>query len=442
MARSSITAGAASDANNHLHVLDGTQRVAIVRIGPAEPGDTTPAVQYQLSDHLGSSTAVVDDTGALINSEDFTPYGETSFGSFAKKRYRFTGMERDEESSLSYHGARYYAPWLARWSSSDPIGWQGGMNLYGYAHQNPIASSDPSGLDPDVNAFNQEIDKNGDNLITKQELDSGLECSTMTRDSWLNQMAFDHRYTVDASLKREIDARLTSVASAAWDEALRRAERARENPFSGHDGPRDRRRRNLTMSTAEHEAWGTMILHPSARIWRDEKTLAVSAVSLWQPEVFGGAQIVHGAATGDDDEAADGVTNLFLSWALRNVSRSGTRTEPTSYRELRNAGEADAHHTIQDAAVRDIPGYKTSEAPAVKLEGPSNRVGSPHYEATQVQRQPGGGTYAAERRIGYKAFRAAGFSPSQARSAIEIADIYFVSLGVTTSTPTRIPGNR
>jgi hypothetical protein len=316
------------------------------------------------------------------------------------------------------------------------------MNLYGYAHQNPIASSDPSGLDPDVNAFNQEIDKNGDNLITKQELDSGLECSTMTRDSWLTQMAFDHRYTVDAALRREIDRRLTSTAPPTLEELMRRGELARSNPDNARNDYGLDADGNLTMSTAEHEQVGHEILHPSARIWRDEKTLAVAAATLWQPELVAGAHIIHGAATGDDDEAADGVANLFLSWALRNVSRSGTRTEPTSYRDLRNAGEADAHHTIQDAAVRDIPGYRTSDAPAVKLDGPSYRVGSPHYEATQVQRQPGGGTYAAERRIGYKALRAAGFSPTQARSAIEIADIYFASLGVTPSTPTRIPGNR
>ena len=39
----------------------------------------------------------------------------------AAKRYRFTGMERDEESGLAHHGARYYAPWLGRWLSCDPL---------------------------------------------------------------------------------------------------------------------------------------------------------------------------------------------------------------------------------------------------------------------------------------------------------------------------------
>jgi RHS repeat-associated protein len=37
-------------------------------------------------------------------------------------RYRYTGKESDEESGLHYHSARYYAPWLARWVSCDPIG--------------------------------------------------------------------------------------------------------------------------------------------------------------------------------------------------------------------------------------------------------------------------------------------------------------------------------
>ena len=102
--------------------MDNKSRVAIVRIGPALPGDGAAAVpiQYHFGDYLGSSNVVVNDNGAWVNREEYLPYGETSFGSFARKRYRFTGKERDEESGLYYHGARYYAPWLARWVSCDP----------------------------------------------------------------------------------------------------------------------------------------------------------------------------------------------------------------------------------------------------------------------------------------------------------------------------------
>jgi hypothetical protein len=110
--------------------------------------------------------------------------------------------------------------------------------------------------------------------------------------------------------------------------------------------------------------------------------------------------------------------------------------------ELREAGLKDAHHVIQDAAVRDLPGYSTTSAPGVQLHGPSTARGTPHYSATQVQRQSGGGTYAAERRIGYKALRQSGFSEAEARQAIQEADDYFFGIGVQPNTPTRIPGNR
>src|SRR5919197_5413839 len=100
--------------------MNDMQRVALVRIGPAHPDDRGPAVQFHLGDHLGSSNVVVDSGGAFVNREEYTPYAETSFGSFARKRYRFTGKERDEESGLNYHVARCYAPWLGRWLSCDP----------------------------------------------------------------------------------------------------------------------------------------------------------------------------------------------------------------------------------------------------------------------------------------------------------------------------------
>ena len=113
-----------------------------------------------------------------------------------------------------------------------------------------------------------------------------------------------------------------------------------------------------------------------------------------------------------------------------------------SYRSLRRAGLQDAHHVVQDAAVRNLPGYSRNAAPAVQLPGPSTRVGSPHYNATQAQRRTGGGTYGAERRVSYRALREAGMSPQQARAAVERSDEYFRSIGVTRSTTTRIPGNR
>ena len=61
------------------------------------------------------------------------------------QRYRYTGKEKDEESGLYYHGARYYACWLGRWTAADPIGIGDGMNVYMYVRGNPVKLQDPSG---------------------------------------------------------------------------------------------------------------------------------------------------------------------------------------------------------------------------------------------------------------------------------------------------------
>jgi hypothetical protein len=112
--------------------------------------------------------------------------------------------------------------------------------------------------------------------------------------------------------------------------------------------------------------------------------------------------------------------------------------------ELRSAGVSEAYHIIQDATVRDLPGYKSGEAPGLQLEGPSTQVGSPHYEATQVQRTAGiGGTYGAERQVAAMALTAAGLLPEEVAAALARSDAYFIDrLGLTPESSLRIPGNR
>ena len=137
--------------NNTLHVMDNTSRIALVHVGSPFPDDGAPSitVKYQLGDHLGSSSVVIGgDTAtgnSFINREEYFPYGETSFGSFGRKRYRYTGKERDEESGLYYHGTRYYAPWLGSWVNCDPLGMVDGVNLYQSFRSNPLRFVDDSG---------------------------------------------------------------------------------------------------------------------------------------------------------------------------------------------------------------------------------------------------------------------------------------------------------
>lgn len=108
-----------------LHIMDDKQRVALVetRTDTASPEQL---IRYQFGNHLGSAALELDDKAQIISYEEYYPYGSTSYQAArskteAAKRYRYTGKERDEESGLYYHGARYYAPWLGKWISCDPV---------------------------------------------------------------------------------------------------------------------------------------------------------------------------------------------------------------------------------------------------------------------------------------------------------------------------------
>lgn len=144
-----------------LQVMDDKQRIALVETLTIDRGGTivfpNPAPRYQLANHLGSACLELDPAAGLISYEEYSPYGDTTFqaghgaAEISLKRYRYTGRERDEENGFTYHGARYYAPWLGRWTSCDPAGLVGGTNIYAYSRDNPINRVDPSGTD-DKNA--------------------------------------------------------------------------------------------------------------------------------------------------------------------------------------------------------------------------------------------------------------------------------------------------
>jgi RHS repeat-associated protein len=135
-----------------LRLTDDKKGIAVVETRTLGNAGSDPAprqlVRYQLANHLGSVALELDDYTRVVSHEEYAPYGSTTYQAArsrteATKRYRYTDKERDEESGLYYHGARYYAPWLGRWSSCDPAA--SVACLYCYCYCNPIAFLDPDG---------------------------------------------------------------------------------------------------------------------------------------------------------------------------------------------------------------------------------------------------------------------------------------------------------
>ena len=143
-----------------LHVMDDKRRIALVETktmdDEAPVAEPAPLLRMQFSNHLGSSVLELDESATIISYEEYYAYGSTSFEALdhdihaARKRYRYTGKERDEETGFNYHGARYYAPWLGRWISCDPASIAGGIDLYCYCRDNPLSFSDGKGQAPET----------------------------------------------------------------------------------------------------------------------------------------------------------------------------------------------------------------------------------------------------------------------------------------------------
>jgi len=142
-----------------LHVMDDQKRIALVETRTvdtenAESDQPATRLRYQLDNHLGSSVLEVDETpqANLITYEEYYPYGGTAYLcgineiEVKRKQYRYNGKERDDETGFYYYGARYYAPWLGRWTSVDPAGFGDGSNLYMYGASNPVCFIDPDGM--------------------------------------------------------------------------------------------------------------------------------------------------------------------------------------------------------------------------------------------------------------------------------------------------------
>jgi len=116
--------------------------------------EETSEVLYYLQDVLGSTIALTDEQGIIVEYYAYEPYGKTIITdnqnnplptSAYGNPYMWTGQHYNPDYDLYLFPARTYSIDLGRFIQQDPLGYIDGMNLYEYTNSNPINYIDPFG---------------------------------------------------------------------------------------------------------------------------------------------------------------------------------------------------------------------------------------------------------------------------------------------------------
>ncbi len=161
---------------------------------------TNPSINYTATDMLGSPRVITNELGNVVSRRDFMPFGEDvpteagdrahvqdintiaevdgngnlrttalNYQSTDAIRQRFTGYQKDSETSLDFAEARMYESRYGRFTAVDPLLTSGksanpqSFNRYVYVMNNPLRLTDPKGLQSGTNPYWASRDTTADN---------------------------------------------------------------------------------------------------------------------------------------------------------------------------------------------------------------------------------------------------------------------------------------
>lgn len=109
---------------------------------------STKHYNYLHNSH-GDVVGFTNSSGTIIGAYEYDPYGkqirsEDTAGT--ENPFGYSGQYTDKETGLVYYGKRYYNPSMGRFINKDPIGLDGGHNLYAFVGNNPLNSWDVRGM--------------------------------------------------------------------------------------------------------------------------------------------------------------------------------------------------------------------------------------------------------------------------------------------------------
>lgn len=95
---------------------------------------------------VGLVDAATGMTSATYTYDSFGNTLQETGASLLASSFRYSSKYTDQETGLIYYGYRYYNPQTGRWTSKDPVGEEGGTNLYGFVNNDPANKIDQLGM--------------------------------------------------------------------------------------------------------------------------------------------------------------------------------------------------------------------------------------------------------------------------------------------------------
>ena len=184
---------------NTNYYFAGTERVA-----KTDTISGSSTLFFYHANHLGSTEAISDANGNLVNRTNYFPFGEIIQG--GAEKYSFTGKERDAASGQYYFEARYYHPGLKSFNQPDTFQTNlydpQELNRFAYVRNNPLRFVDPSGNSFIDSTFNSLSNTKLGNYLGDKLLDwigtSPENASNETKAAYYGKLAegLDHTYEV------------------------------------------------------------------------------------------------------------------------------------------------------------------------------------------------------------------------------------------------------
>lgn len=156
-------------------------------------------------DHLGSVRLVVNaNTGAIVEKMNHDEFGKVLADSNPNYiPFGFAGGIYDSETKLTRFGVRDYDARIGRWTSKDPIRFEGGdENLYGYVVQDPVNFIDPSGLVIELDDV-LDITKKAGEALKRGKEKAGKTISDIK--NWGKKIVDDAAKEIDKFIKHSDD---------------------------------------------------------------------------------------------------------------------------------------------------------------------------------------------------------------------------------------------